>query len=342
MKNDNLTQNDGGRNLSIDFLRLLCMFGIVWLHAGTFGYYAEDGIQPNVWVIHFKYMLAVCVDIFAFISGWYGVKFRLKKFIRIIILSFFCGVVAFFISHYFFNCAPMDWRIIVHYCVSNWYFIGYLVLMLISPLINAGLERIESENFKSFLLPFILLCLWQFASSIVPSTHPSGVGRDFFSRYSFVTIINIYIIGRIIRKLNFLERFKAWHLLLVAFFLSLFTAFSPLHYYTSPFVIVEAICIFEIFRRIKIPVCLGKISRFLAPSMFSILLLHRENDFCKAIFIPFENTLSVTLFPFISVFVAAFIVFNVCLIIDLLRRLILLIAHRSYKKIKERDEKKDG
>lgn len=318
-----IKQEKKERNQSIDFLRILCMFGIVWLHAGNFGYYTYDGVEPNRWIIHFKLMLAVCVDIFAFISGWYGVKFKLKKFINIILLSFFCGTVAFLISHFFFNCATFDWKVYVHYCVSNWYFVGYLILMLVSPLINAGLEKLESEKYRSFILPFLILCIWQFLASVVPETHPTGLGRAYFSRYSFMTLVNIYIIGRIFRKTDILKRFQTWKLFLVALLFSLFTAFQPLHYYTSPFCIIEAICIFEIFRRISIPNWLGKISVFLSPSMFSILLLHRENDFNRVIFTPLEGEILKGINPFVSVFLAAFIVFNVCLFIDLLRRFVL-------------------
>lgn len=337
MLNNTTQANRGGRNQSVDFLRILCMFGIVWLHAGTFGYYTWDGIEPNIWVIHFKYMLAVCVDIFAFISGWYGVRFSLKKFLRIIILSLFCGITAFLVSHFYYNCAQTDWKVLIHYCVSNWYFIGYLVLMLISPLINAGLEKLEIENYKSFILPFTLLCIWQFCSSVIPETHATGLGRAFFSRYSFMTLVNIYIIGRSLKKLNLLEKLKIWHLLLITIFCAPFTAFPPLHYYTSPFCIVEAIAIFELVRRMSIPAWLGKISVFLAPSMFSILLLHRENDFCKAIFVPLEGTILGNLNPFLSVFIAAFIVFNICLLIDLARRGCGFILNKCYLSIRRKD-----
>lgn len=340
-----IQKNRGGRNKSIDFLRILCMFGIVWLHAGTFGYYSYD-VKPNIWVIHFKYMLAVCVDIFAFISGWYGVKFTLNKFIRIILLSLFCGTIAFLISHYIFNCAPLDWKVFVHYCVSNWYFVGYLVLMLICPIINAGLEKFEEEKFKSLVLPLLLLCIWQFVASILSESSSigtaTGLGRAYFSRYSFMTLVNIYIVGRIFRKTNLLEKIKTWHLLLVGVISALFTTFPPLHYYTSPFCIVEAICIFEIFKRLSIPDWLGNIGIFLAPSMFSILLLHREDNFCKAIFIPLEGKVLGSLNPFISVFIAAFVVFNVCLLTDLTRRLFLFMLKRTYLSIKDGKGAKNG
>ena len=318
------------------------MFGICFIHAGTNGYYGENSENANSFVIHFKYMLAVSVDIFAFISGWFGVTFRLNKFLKIIGLSLFCGIVSFLISHYFFYCAPLNFKVLIHYCATNWYFVGYLILMLVSPLINAGLERFKSENLKNFLLPFILLCIWQFASSVVSQNSATGLGRDYFSRFSFVTIVNIYIIGRLCKKSDFLKKIKTWLLVLIALICACFTAFPPFHFYTSPFCVIEAICIFELFRRIKIPFWLGKVSVFLAPSMFSILLLHREIDFCKAIFFPLEGEILGSLNPFFSVFIAALILFTVCLFIDLIRRFLLFIFYKCYTNLKEKKLERNG
>lgn len=297
------------RNLGLDFLKVLCMFGIVWIHAGTYGAYSEVSPSPNIWVLRWKYMLAVVVNIFAFISGWYGVNFSTKKFFKFIGLSVICGIEAFLVSSKVFNCASFDLWTLIFYCATNWYFLGYLILLLLSPLINAGLEKIKKDNVWSYVPPLGILYIWQFLSSIFPETHRSGLVRAYFSRYSFLTIIMIYIIGRLIRKFNVLDSIKTKWLIIVGICVSFLSAFPPFHYYTAPNLLLEAICFFEIFRRMKVPSWLGKISSFMVPSLFPILLLHRVNEFCQAIFIPLEENVFGNIIPFVSVFISALIVF---------------------------------
>ena len=70
------------RNSSIDIYRCLLMLGICMLHA-----MAQAG--HNVpWVAN---LLSWCVTGFAFISGWFGIRFSAGKLIKLYGISAYCA-----------------------------------------------------------------------------------------------------------------------------------------------------------------------------------------------------------------------------------------------------------
>lgn len=79
------------RNSGVELLRIICMFGIIFMHTfGIFydkvsGIYLAAGIAINS-------LFNMGVSIFMLISGYYGIRFSFKKLIRLESMILFYAV----------------------------------------------------------------------------------------------------------------------------------------------------------------------------------------------------------------------------------------------------------
>ena len=78
------------RNASIEFYRVMLMFGICFLHAVGFGGHGEP------WVCN---VFASCVVGFVFISGWFGVRFSWGKIAKLYGVGMYAAVVFGILVH---------------------------------------------------------------------------------------------------------------------------------------------------------------------------------------------------------------------------------------------------
>lgn len=88
------------RDASIDVFRCILMFLIVLHHSAFHGYWAADTSMWSLPVL-FTLMIFWHVDGFLAISGWYGVKFSVKRFMRIFGVVAFYSVMRFVIVFFF-------------------------------------------------------------------------------------------------------------------------------------------------------------------------------------------------------------------------------------------------
>ena len=72
------------RDASIELFRCLCMFGVCLLHALDQGGYADPhrGLDN---------LMAPSVVGFIFISGWFGVKLKLRSLAKLIGIGLYCA-----------------------------------------------------------------------------------------------------------------------------------------------------------------------------------------------------------------------------------------------------------
>ena len=320
--------NRGGRNEGIELLRVLCMFGIVCLHVIGYSSIAPFGnsASQSIFLLHLRYVLNVGVCVFAFISGFYGIKFSVKKALNLVYIGVFSTFCVFFAEIYLFD-VEFSIKSLGQIFFSNWYFREYLILFLISPFINKFFENFNKGELKKVGFPLIILFVWNFFATQFPSSFGQTLS---LGNHSAMLLILIYLLARILNKTEFLEKINTWILLLcfIACLLILFF-FSRLKDFSSPFCIIAAICLFELFKRLSLPIMLSKIACFLSPSMLGILLLHNagshqmKGGLTHRYFENFTGNLSG--FSFLKY---ALIIFTISLAIDFIRRLLLFLIMR--------------
>ena len=302
-----IASKSGVRNHSIDFFRCVLMLGIIAQHVVGQGAYIRHGVD---------FLTNWCVCGFVFVSGYYGIKFRPSKFISLICLGAFCAVVSN-MAHGVGFCSSLQavrWY---------WYLWAYLFLMLIAPLINTAFEHGSKKQVVEIVLPFIFLIYgWSFAAGL-PWFRDWMPVCKYIGSLNGVSLVGLYVFTLAYRKLE-LNRFITFKSAVIVLPICVALMFAGFWSYAwIPSFIVTCFA-FEFFKNIKLPLWLGNIFVFMAPSMFSIYLLHICN--CNHLMADFERyCIEDVGMPFyIMVVVVTFVTFFICLSVDLLRRCVLI------------------
>ena len=176
------------RNGNIELLRFLLMIGICVWHTFVhgFGYakiaYGED-IQIPFARLFIMCLMVPAVDSFMYISGYYGIRFTISKLIHFWIL----GVTTVIGCSYFFQVQHPVAYIFPMSSGVWWFMKCYLLIMVVSPIIEKGLENLRLATQIKILLLLLLM------NSVIKMLNFQSGGSD------FVSLLIIYFIGRFVR-----------------------------------------------------------------------------------------------------------------------------------------------
>lgn len=176
------------RNSSVEFLRLFFMLGIVLYHVYCHGshlnlewLYSQCGSYDKVWNMLFYALGKTGITGFMFISGLYGVNGS-KKIINFIFVTAFYGFILMLYS-------GISLRKIMLLPLSFdlwWYVSCYVVLMLVSPIINKGIETLSKKQLE--------IIVW----GMLVYTYVLGFFNWADSR-DFILLFTIYLFARYIK-----------------------------------------------------------------------------------------------------------------------------------------------
>lgn len=235
--------NWGGqkREQSIELLRIVLMTLIVFGHIIGHGL-GDTTIELNGRTVSLFPLYFYHVDAFVFISGYFGIHLKWKKFLLLICKMTVYSLMAIALAILLKPELKMSVSEIVHnvypFSAWSWWFMSeYMFLMLLSPIINAGMERLDKR--QATILVGVLYLSW--------------------FRCTSVLLLFIYILGRYLRKYPCMALEKHAGKIFVCtiatfFFLDMIfreNGMYPekLYNYMSPFAVVPAVAIFYIFKR---------------------------------------------------------------------------------------------
>ena len=300
------------RNSSVELMRICMMFGIVLLHVITQGPYFSTTPGERHWGIN---LLSPCVEGFVFISGYFGIRLRFWKVVKLLGLLLLYALLF---------SLPTGRDRFLYSLTNNWFLFSYLVLMGISPIINAAFENRSPQEVMKLGLPMICivygwsyLCVIPVVKDFVPS--PYG-----FAPLSFFTMMGIYVAARMFKCLDveaMLSKVSNWKLVVVGLFAWGLVAIG-FHHHNSPFSLVAISLAFLGVKKIVLPIWVSRVVLFSAPSMFAVYLIHGM-PYGHRFFIWMQNELiGVRGLPApVGWMSTALLVFVVCCFIDMVRRL---------------------
>lgn len=182
------------RNSTIELLRIISMLLIVIYHfqAREFNLYVvgsdrvcEPDILPKV-LMHSIGKLGV--PIFVFISGWFGLKYRRNRFLEMIAMCAFYGLISVV------GCALVYDEISIKapfFFVNMWWFMcAYLCLYVLSPGINVLFDNYDK---KYTLLATSFITYVSFGDLFVDSANIGGLFQ-MFSMYFMARWLKLYAI----------------------------------------------------------------------------------------------------------------------------------------------------
>ncbi len=289
------------RDSNMELLRIVAMIFVLVVHAcgASFGAPAKMRIveAPLSVIVELftESIVIVCVNLFVLLSGGYGIKAKKNSLLKLLFQVFFFTIVGFNIykivitsgiqysahlsdlpvSALLFNILLVDFW-------DYWFVKSYLLLFILSPMLNAFVEHVAREQFKTLLINFFIFQTaygWLFE------------GVDHIAKgYSTISFIGLYLLARYVKIYRpRIAHFNKYHDLLIYLFCTLMTTgfavvmlkvgnkdwAQAAFYYCSPLVVIASLYLVLFFSKIKIR------SRFIntiAVSAFAVYLFHCQSQ----------------------------------------------------------------
>lgn len=300
------------RDERFDFLRCILMLGVCVLHSLN-QYDCEHWRYGSMWYW--------CVDGFVFISGWFGISFRLSKIVRLYSVALWCAIVVRMVGGEQYG--------VMNTLQSYWFLHAYLFMMLMAPIIESAIEYVAPKGRRvcvTVFAPFVLLVFgWSYlanfcAFNMVP--HTPGLGAS-----TGLSLLGIYSIARILKKTDALLSLRMSGLLLICVAVSVFLlGVINCNLYNSPSTLLLTILTFVLV--LRLPKMSGKVWKAIAPSMFPVYLLH-TNGFVFGKIKDWVDGVVATGCPRCIAFAAVALgIFLSCVGIDVIRRSVVCISAR--------------
>ncbi len=350
------------RQLNYELLRIIAMLMIVCLHYLSKGKILGDPARADMgatgytaWFI--EAFCLVAVNVYVLISGYFsgGKKLQaltaraiLQRPVRVwgqvITYSVLIGGIALLVGWQEFNiyqvfqyCFPL---VTEHY----WFATSYVVLCLLMPFLDAGIDRLQKQAFQGLLAG--LLLIFSIAKTILPMQLPWDKGG--YDAYWFVILYltgaysKRYGISLFSNRMRGLLVYLASELAIFASFVGLRFIFfrtgsfaAMLHYaytYNHLLCYIGSIGLFMAFQETsqtqqrleyyKKPI------KYLSSATFGVYLLHEHANIRDKWYLLSDNgavsTLTVPAF-LVRLVLTVFLVYSVCTIIELLRQKVVTI-----------------
>lgn len=286
---NNLVHNQ--RLSNIELLRILAMLMIMLIHLCC----AIGSPNKNDFINHpyfsitrtsIEYISIVGVNVFVLISGWFGITFKWKRLFELYFQIFFFGLLMLIWGLIVNKSSFSLGGLIGMLTMGNndyWFLKVYVMLYIISPVLNAYIENVSQKSFKTILIAmgvFLFYYGW-----ITPDST-----KWLVKGYCLVWFCFLYLLSRYIRLYKTrLSQFSAkTDLIIYLVFTAILIVFGILesyyqidlkgrwNYYLNPFVLCPAIYLLLFFSKIRFS---SKIINTIAISSVAAFLLHANQNF---------------------------------------------------------------
>ena len=369
----NNTKNITIRESNFELMRIISMIFIIIFHMYIHGNILDNSdLGTKTLLIILESIIIIHVNSFIIATGYFQSekKIKISKFFSLNDSVWFYKTIfiLIFIKFGLANPNTIDFiKIIIPINYMQYWFVAiYLILYLVSPIINIV---IKNTNKKQHLC---ILCILFLVFSIL-STVTRQVAFNNNRGYSLANFIFLYFIGGYLKKYPIEHNMIFSHLstnlrkvifaalfFLLAFFnvtIYIFgselvkidsTVFQEFGYifldsftsYCSPIVILQTISYFLFFRELKIR---NRIINKISSCTFGIYLIHENNQISSVLYdkigLLSKHTYHYNLIP--KILIIAICIFLVCWVIDYVRQTIFKLIYKTkiIKKIRKKIKK---
>lgn len=274
------------RQSNLELLRILCMFGVLIVHA-DFG--VLDTPTKSELTVSSLYCISrsliesfavVSVNTFVLLSGWFGIKFNWQGLAKLLFQCFF-----FFFLIYGLLLLTKEQSFSIEglkkcLMLTNnvWFVKCYVGLYIISPVLNSFVNHADKKMFKMVLILFFVFQSvygWFF------------IAQDYIlNGYSAWSFMGLYLLARYVRihspkysmmnhrkdiMIYFMLSLLSGILMLFFVYLDKFTYFVLFMQYSSPLVIAASLFLLLYFSKLRIQ---SRTINWIAASCFAVYLSH--------------------------------------------------------------------
>lgn len=286
----------------------------------------------------FRSLCCGCVDMFVMLSGWFGIRPKVKSFCKFIFQAFFCSLVLYeaFVMFGLTDFSVKGLGVMMFFGKEEYWFVkAYIGLYILSPLANAFIEKVSCRQLGLFLVSYFV---FQFLYGWL-----SPFAANFEGGFSTMSFIFLYMLSRYIRLyyVNKIEQICRYKYLCAFFGIVLSQAFlcfiglrhgirwlDILFLYTSPTVIAMSLLLLIWFSRLHFS---NKVVNWLAASSFSVYLLHAAPRTLDRYFIMIDNYLFNTLNGVLCILVIVGFIAATYIVLTLVDQLRILCWNITWK-----------
>lgn len=202
------------RQSNFELLRLIAMFMIVLIHANMYLSQFVTGIGFSVANGIINGICNIGVSLFVIISGYFGLKFDIKKLVRMELMMITFSLVETVVL-FFFQPDSMQGRELIEQLAKSllpfisrkyWFYSCYVVIYIFSGFVERFISAINEKEFKT------LLALMLIIFSVFPTFFYFEIIPD--NGKGLVQMLMIYLIGRYIRIYKDEVTISYWFLLI--------------------------------------------------------------------------------------------------------------------------------
>lgn len=328
------------RQSNMELLRVIAMFMVLVVHSDFAALGLPDkaefttGTIPALWRTLVESAALVCVNLFILISGYFSIKLKWKSMANFLFQVLFWSTLPY-VGAVLVGLKPWDTGLILNCLAAKdyWFPQEYLLLMLLSPALNAFTDNRPSKEVATVIVAFLVVECTMGWLDIWPSVFRRG--------YSVLSFIGLYLIGRYISttgiasaigRTKSLTAYMACTLLTTAGIVAATCLIGQkddaqdatyvMMSYASPFVILASISLLVLFTKFRFQ---SKIVNQLGASAFAVYLIH-VNSYVMypAILLPVRTIYSKlnALESAIIIPVYLIAIFLFCVLLDRVRQLI--------------------
>lgn len=346
-----------GRNSNLELLRIVCMVFIVLHHFllySAFPKYGADVVNGSAFSLGLAQLLngflCVAVNCFVLISGYFSIKFRVKKLLGLYLMCAFYGLAGY-LFHLWFGGYHLGRSILNHtlfvFSHNRWWFINcYLVLFFMAPFLNKAISSLSKKSYLSCLLLFTVLNVY----------FGFFWGQDHFNQfgYSAAQFVYLYLIGGYVKRfagVAFIRR-NRWNCFWGFILLSVFTGLTAIilhrtghpclkaYYYNNPLVLCSSVCFFSFFASLDFK---SRYINSLASGVLAAYLIQSNEFLGGELFFPSLQGALSSVHPGIGtewlILVASSLVFVlISIYIDKIRAFVMIPVWRLYNLIASRTD----
>lgn len=353
------------RQSNFELMRIGSMFMIALWHMLCQGGILDSTTGlVNALLTFLKGIIVVHVNSFIIVTGYFQCrnKFRFDKFISLVNLTWFYKIIILLIVllcgvsisklEILKNISPINYQ-------DYWFLANYVLLYLISPILNKVINNSSKSEFRKILLVLFLII------SVLPSLTAQVAFNNNYG-YSLSNFILLYFIGAYLRFYFDINNFKKISIINIRFFLSLIflaiVLFNVLCYflanklasvnfitayisnvissltfsYDNPLVIFQTIVYFLLFATLTIN---SKFINNVSKTMLGVYLIHTNKLLRSYVYKYFGMTsyMNSGVKVLFFLFVHSIILFILCSLIDFIRIFIFRFISKcnTFIKLKE-------
>ena len=329
------------RQTNIELLRIFSMLMVLVIHynVGINGQTTHEMVISEplkfVGIASLKSLSFICVNCFIIISGYFGIRWKRKSLCNYLFQIAFWGgmihIIAVSLGMTNFSIKHLADNMLLFLVHGNWFFVSYLALYMLAPIMNAYREKVETRQLGWMVLAFYsfqTLFGWIFKNCI-----------EFSQGLTFVSFMGLYLLGAYLKRSDLKcfgwksSRDLAMYagvgaICVIISIISNYIGFEKdIYSYISPLQILQTIYLFLFFKKIHVRSKYDKSILFFSTSAFAALLMHSWDgvEIYRFGLLWIDNNLS---FPFVFTMLYIVVFFVVACCLDKIR---ILVWNRVYK-----------